>query len=860
MKSKVLALVLAMLMAVTALPALPAVAAANEADYYVMSPTANSCKKVGGSISLTWRNPAAELEKVSLYQMNADGTETLLDDALPTESGACQVKEIADLDAAVIYQYKVVSEFTDGHVPTSVILSSDAATFTTDQFGTLNSAIGLDSGKQFSRSVYETDKAPEYYIDPEVKYAGKASLHIKNNYETADARLVFNTDWLKAGNNNYTLSGYVKANKYKPQTTIGFFNNSKNPTVGTLTGSEEETTCDWKAFSIPVSGDDTSWDGPFAKMVFAQYPAEDLWIDNLKLVENATGTDVFEYQTNISGWIGGFENFIAPAAPTAAAVRNGDKVTLNIEVPEGTKKTYVYETIDDIDIVRAVLDKSVTTVDLEGVSGDLKVSIKSHTSTARNVMSVKTEVSLPKESDYYGYAPTFYPASADGTKAEISWRNPQIDCTKVSLYDVTNPQKPVAVKEDCPTAAGEAVTVTAENLTPGSRYIYKAVYEFAEHDTTSMTIGGYADRFAEAISAISGSEWSVCIGEATKNTATINIDTNVKASGEASLHITNNSLKYGNTFLRHQVNASKIKAGETYVLSLKAKANQYTPRESLIGMIYEQGWWQYINDKTTGPFDYDWLTLSKEVTVTATDKNWPFVMIMLPKMTVKDMWIDDITFCEKGTTENIISGGGFEDYIPAFDVTDAAVQSVGDGSATIGYTIPAGTQAVYIYQKVGNKLVERARVSEMESVTIDGLQNGVENELVIKTLSAGYVLSEGVTVTAAPVAPDYRTGYYKLYKGTQQITEPEQGEMTVKLDVTNLAMGSNFTPCYIVALYDGAQMLDYVVSDNVTIGEGETKTLSASVTVGADIQDCKIKVFLWRQYETMGILKANGAF
>lgn len=862
MKSKVLALVLAMLMAVTALPTLPAIAAA-ETDYYATSPTANSYQKAGGSISLTWRNPAAELEKVSLYQMNADGTETLLDDALPTESGACQVKEIADLDAAVIYQYKVVSEFTDGHAPTSVILSSDAGTFSTDNFGTQNSNIGQWSeGRQFSRTVKDTDKVPEYYIDTEVKYEGKASLHIKNNYETADFQMTIDTDVLTPGADNYTLSGYVKANKYKPMGLLGYFNNSKKPNMGILTGTAEgvETTCDWQPFSITVSGDNTSWDPGKCKMLFAQYPAEDLWVDNLRLVDNATGKDMFDWNTAKGGWIGGFENFVAPEAPSATAVRNEDKVTLNITVPSIAKKTYVYETIDNTDVVRAVLDKSVTTIDLEGVSGDLKVSIKSHTGTARNVMSVKNEVRLPKESDYYGYAPTFYPAAADGTKAEISWRNPQIDCTKVSLYDVTNPQKPVAVKEDCPTAAGEAVTVTAENLTPGSRYVYKAVYEFAEHDTTSMTIGGYADRFAEAYSPISGSEWNVAIGEATKNTATINIDTNVKASGEASLHITNNSLKYGNTFLRHQVNASKIKAGETYVLSLKVKANQYTPRESLIGMIYEQGWWQYINDKTTGPFDYDWLTLSKEVTVTATDKNWPFVMIMLPKMTVKDMWIDDITFCEKGTTENIISGGGFEDYIPAFDVTDAAVQSVGDGSATIGYTIPAGTQAVYIYQKVGNKLVERARVSEMESVTIDGLQNGVENELVIKTLSTGYVLSEGVTVTAAPVAPDYRTGYYKLYKGTQQITEPEQGEMTVKLDVTNLAMGSNFTPCYIVALYDGAQMVDYVVSDNVTIGEGETETLSASVTVGADIQDCKIKVFLWRQYETMGILKANGAF
>lgn len=860
MKGKILGSMLAMLMVVTALPAIPTNAAA-ETDYYVMSPTANSYQKAGGSISLTWRNPAAELSKVSLYQMNNDGTETLLDGELVTESGVRQIKTIEELDAEQIYQYKVVSEFADGHATTSVILSSDAAALKTDNFKASGSGLGIYSGKQFGKRVSgTTDKTPEYYIDPEVKYAGTASLHIKNNYAEANAVFTFDTGALTAGTNNYTLSGYVKANKYKPQGLLGYFSNSSNPTWGTLTNSEAETTCDWQEFSIPISGDNTSWDSPFVKMVFAQYPAEDLWIDNLKLVENATGTDVFEYLTDSYGWIGGFENYVAPASPAATAVQSDDKVTINIDVPDDSRKLYVYETIGNTDIVRAVLDKSVTTIELEGVKGTLKVSSKSGAKSSQNVMSEKAEVKLLKETDYYAYAPTFSPAATDGTKAEISWRNPPIACSKVSLYDVTNPLNPVLISDECSTAAEEGVTVTAEDLTPDQQYIYKVIYEFADHDATSMIIGGYADQYVSKTSAISGSGWSVHTNAATKNAVAVNIDTNVKASGNASLHISSNGLSYGNTWLRHQVDAANIVSGKVYVLSLKVKADQYIPRESLIGMVYQQGWWQYIKDKTTGPFDYDWLTISKEITISATDKDWPFVDILVPRMTAKDMWIDDITFCEKGTTDNIISGGGFESYVDAFDVTAAAVQSVGDGSATIGYTIPAGTQAVYIYQKVGNKLIQRANVSELESVTIDGLQNGEENELVIKTLSTGYVLSSGVTVTAVPVASGYRTGYYKLYKGTQQITKAEPGEMTVKLDVTNLAMGSNFTPCYIVALYDGARMVDCVVSDDVTIGEGETKTLSASVTVGADMEDCKVKAFLWRDYETMGILKANGEF
>lgn len=845
----------AILPGVSAIP----VAAAAETDYYVMSPTANSYNKDGGSISLTWRNPAAALAKVSLYQMNADGTETLLDGSLSTESGARQVKEIPDLDAAVIYRYKVVSEFTDNHAPTSVILSSDAASFAEDPFKSNNSAVGLDSGKQFGRRVLgAVDKAPEYYIDPEVKYEGKASLHIKNNYDEANGIFTYNTGKLTVGSENYVLSGYIKANKYKANWILGYFNNSETaPAAGFLANSDNEVTCDWQPFNIAISGSQGSWDDIFVKILLGQYPAEDLWIDNLRLVEIGTGTDVFAYGDT---WIGGFENFVAPEAPSATVVQNGNKASLSISVPDSAKKIYVYETIDNTDVVRAVLDKSVATVELEGVSGTLKVSAKSNATNARNVMSEKVEARVLEDADYYGYAPTFYPASVDGKTAEISWRNPQIGCTKVSLYDVTNPLKPVAVKEDCPTAAGEPVTVTAENLTPGNQYVYKVIYEFAEHAATSMIIGGYAGSFEAADYVISGSNWGVRIDGATKNTTTINIDTNEKVSGAASLHITDNSLAYGNTFLRCRIDAANIEVGETYVLSMKVKANQYIPHDSLIGMIYQQGWWQFINEKPTGPFDYDWVTLSKEITASNDDKDWPFVAIMLPRMAAKDMWIDDITFCKKGTIENIISGGGFEEYVPASEVTNAAVQSVGDGIATIGYTIPRGTQAVYIYQKVGDKLVERARVSEMDSVTIDGLQNGAKNELVIKTLSTGYVLSNGVSITADLPFSRYSTGNYKLYSGNTQISAPAAGEMTVKLEVTNLQMGADFKPCYIVAAYDGDCLVDCTVVDNIVIGENETKTLSASVTVGADVKKCKIKAFLWKDYEKMGILKANGEF
>lgn len=859
---RILTLIMAMMTMVCLLAVVPVSADSSETDYYAMSPTANSYNKDGGAIALTWRNPIAALSNVSLYQISSDGTETPVDENMSTDSGACQVKIIEGLDAAQVYQYKVVSQFTDGHPATTVILSSDAAGFTTDSFKAPHTGIGQYSGTQFGKRVGDTDKTPEFYIDPEVKYDGTASLHIKNNYETADAVFTFNTGKLTAGENNYTLSGYVKANKYKPNTLLGWFNNSSNGAVfQSITEASNETTCDWQTFSIPISGTQGDWDDIFVKTVFAQYPAEDLWVDDLKLTENSTGTDVFL-------GLGSFENYTAPAAPSATAVEIDNKVRVNIDAPDDSRKLYVYETIGDQDIVRAVLDTSVTSLILEGVTGTLKVSAKSNASASQNVMSVKNEVKVPDETDYYGYAPTFTAAAEDGTKVELSWRNPAAGCRKVSLYDVTNPLHEVLIADTYPTAAGTPVSEVVEGLTADEQYLYKVVFEFDGHDATSLLMGGYAETVSlnSTGKSISGSSWNVYTYGMTQNAVAVGIDTDVNApdsNGKASLHLSMNGSAYGNTWLRHSFPSDQIVAGKTYVLSLKVKADQYIPRNSMIGQLFRQGWWQFINgrEEAAGAFDFEWMTLTKEITATDTDNGWPYLDIMLPRMSAKDMWIDDITFCEKGSTENLVANGDFENYSPAFEVIDATVQSVGDGSATIGYTIPSATQAVYIYQKIGDKLIQRANVSEIDSVTIDSLQNGTENELVIKTLSSDYVLSEGVTVTASPELPQYRTGSYKLYNGEMEISKPETGELTVKLDVTNFEMGDDFSPCYIVALYDDNMcLMDYEVIDDVVIAENETVTLTASVTVDAGAADCKIKAFLWKDFETMGILKSNGEF
>lgn len=810
---------------------------------YGSDPTFNVASADGTAMTVSWQNPEIECSKVSLYDVT-DSSERLIADNYSKEPGASVSAVVNGLTKGQKYFYKVKFEFAD-HEPTSLMIGGTAEEFVAKEVGT------KISGSDWTVHIDGADNnAVSANIDTEVTSSpsSKASLHIVNNSSEAGntvLRAKFERD-VEIGE-TYVFSFKVKADRYTPKLDLmsTFFAVPWNGYV--MDKSDGPFDFDWVTLSkeIVATADNTGW--RMMQILLPKSPAKDMWIDDIMVCKKGTAENLV---------VGGdFENYTPAQEPSAIASIANDVTELSITPPADGKQIYVYEEVNGTDVLRGMFDSSVTSVKLSGVNGKLKLASKS----AGFVMSAKSEVKEPGETDYYGYAPTFSAADTEGKKAEISWRNPSVACSKVSVYDITNARNIKLVANDYSTAAEEAITAVIDGLTTGQDYIYKVVFDFADHESTSLIIGGTAEKFEAGMTQISGSGWNVHKEGCPDNAVSINIDTDVKASGNASLHISNNSSVYGNTMLRAPY-TSAIEAGTTYVLSMKVKADKYIPRSDLLGSIFAGTWNGWVLDRQDGPFGFDWMTITKEYTPENAGE-WAMIQILLPRMTAKDMWIDDITLCKKDSNNNLIDGGDFENYIDAIDVTDAKATSEEDGSVTIGYTVPSGTKAVYVYQKIGDKLIQRTNVASQNKVNIDGLQQGAENEFVIKTLSDGYVLSDGITVKANAEVPKYRTGEYKLYKGDTQIDTPEPGsDMTVKLDVENVEMGNDFTVCYIVAVYDGDCMIDCEVVDDVNIKNNETKTLSASVAYGTGVENCKIRAFLWKDFESMGVLKISGEF
>ncbi len=849
------------------------VSAAAESDYYAYAPTANSYKSTGGEIALTWRNPQQAATKVTLYQINDDGSVTMLADDFAAEADKCITTVRTGLETGKVYRYKVVFEFAD-HEKTSTYFSSTADTFTPS-----NEKVGSTSwGRMWQVQVADENKASDLYIDPNVKKSGGYSLHVSNNWPTDEnwkeqgsvlTFTPFTGDNAIVSGGTYRLKGDFKAEKYNPKSNFAKLGNQDIKIFLFDTDKVIESK-DWTEFDRQMT---TSASGSSISFYMTAFNVKDLWLDNLNFYNKDTATkNLFTGSINI----GNFDNAgeVPAAIPEATGVQSGGDVTVTFkETPGGEhpcKKLYVYETVGNVDVTRGVLDPTDLTVNIEGVTGKLKTSNKND----RYVMSEKAPVTVEKEktkADYYIQNPVITPKiDKDTNKSQIqlNWRNPSIKPVKVSVYDITNPKASALVKNDFDTTANAPISYTVENVTEGQQYVYKIVCEFENHQSTSSILSRYA--FAAADNgtkdyAISGESWCVRT-TGPQNASFVNIDTTQSHNGKASLHISN-SADGGVSDLRFtDKKAAELTTGDKYEISFWIKAADYTQTGSMLMQTYQDGQWKYVKDAASPTVisEFEWTQVKIEYTVKDNYKDWPYLIIKTGNMKAKDIWIDDIAVKKINTGADYIPVATFENSIPAFEVTDAAVIGVGDQSAQISYTTPNGAQAVYVYEKdaATGELIMCANVSDLDSLNLDGLVNDAENEIVIKTLSADYVLSNGVTLTAKPKADAYRTGDYKLYSGSNEITGIAAGEMTVKLDVSNVSMGSTFKPCYIVALYNGDEMADYSVCDNINIAQGTTETLQASVTIpdGADLSKYQIKAFLWKDFEKMGVLKTCGEF
>lgn len=877
MKRRILALIVTMATMLSALGMTAFAAgetmpvAPSSASYYGSTPTYAPASADGTAMVLSWRNPETQPQKVSLYNITDASAPTLIADNYSIDADTPVVTTVNELTNGTKYLFKVQFDFADG-TQTSMVMGGTSKAYKSGEEAVGNSP----QWKLKSPSAVALNTMIMYH-DPEVKNSGNASLYIANNTDSfQDFVLDMFTNFAVPADGSVKLTMKVKANGYvtRNENIAQFLQRGEQYKMSIqnqdVNGSPIEF--DWQNIEINVGGTNTM------SMLYLNLPqmtAKDLWLTDLKLMPyDSNGIEDVTKPIHIYN----FDNYTPAPDVTEANVQSNDGgKSISYTIPENTRSVLVYRKVGDKLMYYAnVSDLDNFPIDALQSEGENEFVIKalSDKFALSTGVTVQATPVPPKEKDYYGYAPTFAPtAEADG-KAQmvLSWRNPVVQPTKVSLYDITDPKNPVKKGDDFLTAANSGVRTTLSGLTKNQRYVYKVVFDFENHASTSLFIGGSAtgDVGDNSAPRISGTNWQT-LRKANKQYGLIeNIDTTVAHSGKASFHISNNSedfqervLRLPFVFLNPMPSTSE---GTKFKCTMWVKGDQYVTRrtDGHFGAIGSVPSVQTINNQSVGgaPIDFDWKEITMEATVGA---GWnagaTFINCYLPSSSAKDIWVDDIRLVEVNAdgTEKEWDVEGFEDSVAPGNVTEASVASVGDASATISYNVPDGIETVFVYQKIDGELVQRANIAGSGSIELDALINDQENEIIIKTLSGSndgkYAVSEGVTLTAAPEKPKYRTGEFKLYSGTEETEKPAAGAMTVKLDVENIAMGNDFTPCLIVAVYDGDRMVDCVVADKTVVAEGAKATLSADITVQSGIQNCRLKAFLWKNFDTMGILR-----
>lgn len=118
--------------------------------------------------------------------------------------------------------------------------------------------------------------------------------------------------------------------------------------------------------------------------------------------------------------------------------------------------------------------------------------------------------------------------------------------------------------------------------------------------------------------------------------------------GKSALKLSFDSAKVSNQFLS-LVQSALVTPGKTYVLHGYVKADKAS------------GVWISANDfddRNQLAGDYDWKEFLCEYTAPA-GKNATSIRILIENVTAA-IYFDDISFCEKGTSENLLQDGGFE--------------------------------------------------------------------------------------------------------------------------------------------------------------------------------------------------------
>lgn len=484
--------------------------------------------------------------------------------------------------------------------------------------------------------------------------------------------------------------------------------------------------------------------------------------------------------------------------------------------------------------------------------------------------------------------------TAVGTNGNIAltWKNPSEPLKSVELFDITDGNE-------------TAVNGFAENLEKGAknsvvlegvekkRHYYKVVNTFTDDTVSEFILSANANDNLREGTLVEG--WTLKDSKAGYINKTVaDIDTNIKHSGNSSLHIRSGRSVY--SYSEYLGISQALPALDSHVtnegyykMSMWVKKNNSAAFFTRINNQVFPGFrvdgtksgnnfyliqlgpnqtakshgWQYF-EYVFSPAKDTILELNNAWTEGASALNW----VISQYDTADDVWIDDLTFVkcdENGKTldgeQNLITNPGFEfdentDTVEGFINSDVTL-TPSDGAITVSYPeINDGEKVNIYFTENGIKEFKGSLYDDKTEFTFKNLENKKDYEITVAKANAktGIEQSDAVVKTAAPVPPAAVLGDYVLSNAEGVVTNAKTpGTYSIKLNVRNNTVDDGYRAVLIYAVYDSEnKMTDFDFCDK-TIAVDENKDLEVKdiVIKEGDV----LKVFCWNGFDTIKPLK-----
>lgn len=830
---------------------------------------------------VSWVNPTSDtLSNVSFYQIEKDGTETLIADKTKqyTDKADLDGKTATDITPGAknlyrpygtdrttpIHMYKLVCDFTDG--TQSVQYTTGKVRYLEDpNVWAYSDAIGNWSLTRLRAGIKNLEMMParagiEYRGDDPYMVLNSSAHTAEGNYYAQ-----FSQAFTVESGANYTVSFDYALENCESVNAITTFG-------GTREDHWLTNTKGWKHEEYTVTAGGSASGSITFELKRANTAVK---IDNVSVVKQGTTTNLVQ-DSDFSG----VAALATAEFPDAVAAKSADGIEVKFgAATAGTvSRTKVYERTEDGDVLLAELpyptyaSHKITNIPADENHIYIVKSVNNEGIESYGTVCETVDADLIKDASAL-YAATDLRALNTGNdgKILITWKNADYSkISKVSLYSEDGTLITDALSTEPAAVQRYVVSKLADSYT---YYNFRLVTETTDGGKNTQYVSGefHATDGAYIYPYKDNGAVFYAVRDKKDNLAPIytEIDNTNAASGKQSLKVVNH-LAPGwageNLFLHTAMDV--LAANTSYDLTFRVKGSLYAWQK-----VYQ---WDYDvanrMDLALSNTTYDdWTTMTYTFTTPSTEQKRG-ISFAFENNANGTMWIDDIVL--KKADGTVVFSESFENC----GTNDAAVAGLAaratDSGAVVSWTAPGTVDGVAkevrVYaERDGIRQLAGTFAPDSTGCTIDGLKNNKEYTIIAETVTEDGLVSEQSTVRVTPVPAQYKVTDIILTDaaGTPvAAAELASGDYKVTAKVKNNSMGNDFTAELIVCLYDGNTLISAKSSGAVTVAQSGELVRPASLTTETiSVPDTanhnyKLKAYVWNSLGGMKPLGAKAEF